>query len=157
MVRLALSYSSGVSSDLQFLADGLPAGILVAAGDRIGENRQGDRPEAGEAGENLLFFRRGGPLFLLDGFEGADGGDDVAGLGLLAAGDDGLGAAGCSGISAPGVGSGVTSGMIGGGGASNCKLSCVPSMARSPSPGVAGPAMGPDGRENQPQAGAPLA
>ena len=69
MVRLALSYSAGVSSDLQLLAQGLPAGILVAAGDRIGEDREGDRPEAGEAGERLLFLRRGGPLLLLDVFE----------------------------------------------------------------------------------------
>ncbi len=52
---------------LQFLAEGLPAGVLVAAGDRIGEDRQGDRPEAGEAGKYLFFLRSGGPLFLLDG------------------------------------------------------------------------------------------
>ena len=61
MVRLALSYSSGDSSDLQFVAEGLPAGILVAAGDRVGKDRQGDRPEAAEAGEGLPLLRRGGP------------------------------------------------------------------------------------------------
>ena len=77
----------GREQRLQLLAEGLPAGILVAAGDRIGENRQGDRPEAGEAGERLLLLRRGGPLLLLDGLEGADGGDDVAGFGFFAAGD----------------------------------------------------------------------
>ena len=67
MVRLALSYSSGVSSALQFLAECLPAGILVAAGDRVGKYREGDRSEAGEAGERLLLLRGGGPLLLLDG------------------------------------------------------------------------------------------
>ena len=44
--------------------------------------RQGDGPEAGEAGERLLLLGGGGPLFLLDGLEGADGGEDVAGFGL---------------------------------------------------------------------------
>ena len=87
MVRLALSYSCGRQQRLQLLAEGLPAGILVAAGDRVGEDRQGDRPEAGEAGERLLLLRGGGPLLLLDGLEGADGGEDVAGLGFFAAGD----------------------------------------------------------------------
>ena len=87
MVRLALSYSAGRKQRFQLLAEGLPAGILVAAGDRIGENRQGDRPEAGEAGERLFLLRRGRPLFLLDGLEGADGGEDVAGFGFFAAGD----------------------------------------------------------------------
>ena len=77
----------GREQRFQLLAEGLPAGILVAAGDRIGEDRQGDRPEAGEAGERLLLLRCGGPLLLLDGLQRADGGDDVAGLGFLAAGD----------------------------------------------------------------------
>ena len=49
--------------------------------------RQGDRPEAAEAGEHVALLRRGGPLLLLDAFEGADGGEDVAGFGFLAAGD----------------------------------------------------------------------
>ena len=44
----------GREQRLQFLAQGLPAGILVSAGDRIGKDRQGDRAEAGEAGEDLL-------------------------------------------------------------------------------------------------------
>ena len=77
----------GRQQRLQLLAEGLPAGILVAAGDRVGENREGDRPEAGEAGERLLLLGRGGPLLLLDAFQGADGGEDVAGLGFFAAGD----------------------------------------------------------------------
>jgi hypothetical protein len=62
----------------------LPAGILVFSRYRIGENREGDRPEAGEAGKRLLLLSRGGPLFLLDVLDGADGGDDVACLGFFA-------------------------------------------------------------------------
>ena len=46
--------------------------------------RQGDGPEAAEAGERLPLLRRGRPLLLLDLLQRADGGDDVAGLGLLA-------------------------------------------------------------------------
>jgi hypothetical protein len=71
----------------QLLAQGLPTGILVTAGDRIGEDRQGDWPEAGEAAERLLFFWRGKPLFLLDFLDGADGGDYVAGFCFFTAGD----------------------------------------------------------------------
>ncbi len=77
----------GRKQGFQFLAHGLPAGILVAAVDRVGENREGDRSESGEAGKRLLLLRRGGPTFLLDGFQSADRGDDVAGLGFFAAGD----------------------------------------------------------------------
>ena len=44
---------------LQFLAERLPAGVLVFAGDRIGKDREGDRTKAGEAGEDLFFFRSG--------------------------------------------------------------------------------------------------
>ena len=88
MVRLALSYSSGAKQRFQFLAQGLPACILVTAGERIGENRQGDRPETGETAERLLLLRRGGAFFFLDLLQGADGGDDVAGLRLFTAGDD---------------------------------------------------------------------
>ena len=57
----------GRQQRLQLLADGLPAGVLVIAGDRIGEDRQGDGSEAGETGEYLLLVGRCGPLFLLDG------------------------------------------------------------------------------------------
>jgi len=35
----------------------------------------------------LLFLRRRRPLLLFDVLKGADGGEDVAGLGLFAAGD----------------------------------------------------------------------
>jgi hypothetical protein len=69
----------------QFLADGLPGRILVAAGGGVREYRQGDRPKPAEAGESQLLLGRGGPPFLLDAFQGADGGDDVAGLGFLPA------------------------------------------------------------------------
>jgi hypothetical protein len=72
---------------LQLLAEGLPAGILVAAGDRIGEDGQGNRPEAGEPGERLFLLARGKPLFLLGFLESADSGEDVAGFGFFATGD----------------------------------------------------------------------
>ncbi len=72
---------------LQFLAESLPAGILVAAGDRIGEDRQGDWPEPREAGEDVLLLRGGRSLLGLDPLDSADGGENVAGLGFFAAGD----------------------------------------------------------------------
>jgi hypothetical protein len=71
----------------QLLAQSLPCGILVFAGDRIGEDGEGDRAESGEAGEYLLFLRSGKPLFLLDFLEGANGGDYVAGFGFFTAGE----------------------------------------------------------------------
>ena len=89
MVRLALSYSSGESSVFSSSPRACQAGILVAAGDRVGEDREGDRPEAGEAGKRLPLLGRGGPLLLLDALEGADGGEDVAGFRFFAAGNDG--------------------------------------------------------------------
>ena len=46
---------------LQLFAEGLPAGVLVAAGDRIGEYRQGHRTEAAEAGKNPHFLQRRRP------------------------------------------------------------------------------------------------
>ena len=69
----------------QFLTQCLPARILVGALHRIGEYREGDRAEAGKTGEHLFFLASCQALFLLDGFQRADGGDDVAGLGFLAA------------------------------------------------------------------------
>jgi hypothetical protein len=72
---------------LELLANFLPAGILVAAGGGVGKNRESDGSEAREAGEGLFLFRRDGPLFFLQSFQGADGGEDVAGLGFFAAGD----------------------------------------------------------------------
>jgi hypothetical protein len=72
----------------------LPAGVLVAARSRVGKNRQGDRPEAGEAGERLLFLGCGVPPLFLNAFDGADGGDNVAGLRLFAAGDQASGSLG---------------------------------------------------------------
>jgi len=76
-----------VEQGFQLLTQGLPAGILVTAGKRIGEDRKGNRSETGEAGERLFFLRRGKSLFLLYFLEGADGGDYVAGFSLFAAGD----------------------------------------------------------------------
>jgi hypothetical protein len=53
----------------------------------MGKDGQGDRPEAGEAGEQLLFVGSGRAMLLLDVFQGADGGKEIAGLGLFAAGE----------------------------------------------------------------------
>ena len=64
----------------------LPAGVFVLAGDRVREDAQGHRAEAGEAREDLALLRGGGPLGLLDGLERADCGQDGAGLGFVAAG-----------------------------------------------------------------------
>src|SRR5262245_10190758 len=75
----------GGQQSLQFFAEGLPAGILVAAADGLGEDGEGDRPEAGEPGKCLFFFRSSSTLLLLDGLQGADGGEDVAGLALFPA------------------------------------------------------------------------
>ena len=71
----------------QFLAHFLPSGILVFAGDGIGEYREGDRPKASEAGKGQFLFRCRRAAFLFDGLQGADSGDDVAGFGLFATGD----------------------------------------------------------------------
>jgi hypothetical protein len=76
---------------LEFFAQRLPACVLESAGDWIGKDRPGNGSEARETGERLLLFRRGGPLVLLDGPQAADGGDDVAGFGLFATGDVGVG------------------------------------------------------------------
>jgi hypothetical protein len=70
----------------QFFAKGLPT-VLKLAGDRIGKNREGYRPETGEAAKYLFFLGSRGPLLPFDGRQRADGRDDVASLALLAAGD----------------------------------------------------------------------
>jgi hypothetical protein len=77
----------GTEQRFQLFAEGLPAGILVAADDRIGKDSEGDRPKAGEPGECLLFRWRGGPMVVLNALDGAYGGEDVAGFGFFAAGD----------------------------------------------------------------------
>ena len=77
----------GREQRFELVAERLPAGVLVAAGDGIGKDRQGHGPEAAEAGECCLLVGRGPALLLLDGLQRADGGDDVAGLGFLASGD----------------------------------------------------------------------
>jgi hypothetical protein len=43
------------------------------AGGGVGEDREGDRPESGEAGEDLLLLRGGGPLLVFDLFDDAVG------------------------------------------------------------------------------------
>jgi hypothetical protein len=63
----------------------LPGVILVAAGERVGEDREGDRPESREAGEYQSLFGSGGPPLLFNPFEGTNRGEDVADLGLFAA------------------------------------------------------------------------
>ncbi len=68
---------------LQLLAEGLPTRVLVLAATGMGKDGERHRPEAGEAGKGLFFFESGKPLVALDGFERADGGEDVAGLGLF--------------------------------------------------------------------------
>ncbi|HWY87059.1 MAG TPA: hypothetical protein VNX28_10060 [Gemmataceae bacterium] len=72
---------------LQLLANGVPAGILVTASDRIGENREGNGAKAAEAGKRLLLLGGGGTLLSLNTLEGANGGENVAGFGFFAAGD----------------------------------------------------------------------
>ena len=75
---------------LQLVAEFLPAGILVAAGDRIGKYRQGHRPETGEAGQNPPFLQRRRPRLLLNLFQNADRSENVAGLRFLTLGDGGV-------------------------------------------------------------------
>jgi len=65
----------------------LPAGILVTAANGIREYREGHRSEAGEASKCLFFLGSCVPLLSLDGLEGADSCEDVAGLGFFATSD----------------------------------------------------------------------
>ena len=77
---------------LQFLAELAPAVIGVGVFGlraRFGEHPQRHGAEAAEAGERLAFFRAGRTVFLLDLLEGLNGGKDVAGFALLAAGEGG--------------------------------------------------------------------
>ena len=75
----------------ELLAQGLPGGALVAFGDRVGEEREGDRPEAPESGKRPPFGLGRPSLLTLDRCERADGFQDILGLGLLARGRGGLG------------------------------------------------------------------
>jgi len=65
----------------------LPACILVFPGYRVGEYGKGNWSESAEAGKALFLVLGGGTLFLFDGLQAADGGDDVAGFGFFAACD----------------------------------------------------------------------
>ena len=76
----------GRQEGLELVPQLLPAGVFVVAGDRVGEDAQGHRAEAGEAGEHGALLGGGGPLGLLDGLERADRGQDGAGFGFVAAG-----------------------------------------------------------------------
>ena len=73
----------GRQERFQLLANGLPA-VLETAGDRIGEDGYGDRAEAAEPGKYVPFIGSGPPMLGFQGFQRADGREDVAGLGLLA-------------------------------------------------------------------------
>ena len=53
----------GGKQHLQFFAHFLPAGILVLTRDRVGEYRESNRAETGEAGKRLFFFGGGGLFF----------------------------------------------------------------------------------------------
>src|SRR5579871_10207 len=76
----------GGEQGFQFLADCLPTIVLVAAGGRIGENRESDGPEAGETRKGVFLCRRGFPVVAFDLLEDANSGDDVACLSFFAAG-----------------------------------------------------------------------
>src|SRR6266568_1472163 len=69
------------------MPDGLPASILVGAGDGVGKDRQRYRAEAGEADERLSLPVRSRAILLLDQFEHADGRNDVSRLGTLPGGE----------------------------------------------------------------------
>ena len=58
----------GGEERLEFLADGLPA-VLEPAGDGIGEDREGDGPEAAESAEGLHLVVGGRAVLPLDGLE----------------------------------------------------------------------------------------
>ena len=65
-MRLARVVFLGREQGFQLVAEDLPAGVLVTAGDRIGKQRQGHRPEAAEAGEDLPLVGGGRSLLPLD-------------------------------------------------------------------------------------------
>ena len=72
------------------LAQGLPGGVLVAAGHGVGKEREGDGPKTSKAQERLLLVRRRRPPFVLEVLERPNGVEDVFGLRLLAAGERGM-------------------------------------------------------------------
>ena len=77
----------GREQRLQFLAEGLPAGVLVRPVTGSGKIERATGPKPAKRASVCFSSGGGGPLLLLDGLEGADGGEDVAGLGFFAAGD----------------------------------------------------------------------
>ncbi|MGP0063566.1 MAG: hypothetical protein ACLQGP_08220 [Isosphaeraceae bacterium] len=78
----------GREQRLQFLTEGLPSGVPVPAGDRVGEDRESDGAKPGEPAKELLLLLGRGASFDFEGLERPDRRDDVAGLGLLAAGKE---------------------------------------------------------------------
>ena len=76
----------GRKQHVERLAQGLPGGVLVAAGHGVGKEREGDGSKTPEAHERLPLVRRGLPPFVLEVLERPDGVEDVFGLRLLAAG-----------------------------------------------------------------------
>jgi hypothetical protein len=77
----------------QLLPQRLPGGVSILAGDRVGEDPQGDRAEAGKAQKDLALVRRGGPLGLLDSLKRTDGRQESAGFRFVAADSVGRGGA----------------------------------------------------------------
>ena len=72
------------------LAQGLPGGVLVAAGHGVGKEREGDGSETPEAPERLPLVRVGLPPFVLEVLERPNGVEDVFSLRLLAARERGM-------------------------------------------------------------------
>ena len=72
---------------LEFFPKLLPARIGIVAGDRVREYPQSHRAEAREAQENLALLRGSRTPCLIEGLEGADGGENVTGLGLVPTAD----------------------------------------------------------------------
>ncbi|WP_238602678.1 hypothetical protein [Fimbriiglobus ruber] len=70
---------------LEFFTEVVPA-VLVGAGDRIGEDLQGDGAETAETGKDPFLVGRGKPVSVFDLLQGSNRGDDVGGFGLRAGG-----------------------------------------------------------------------
>ncbi|MGZ3472121.1 MAG: hypothetical protein ACXVA6_19305, partial [Isosphaeraceae bacterium] len=65
-------------------------GVLVAAGDGVWKEREGDGSKTSKAHECLPLVRVGLPPFVLEVFERPNRVEDVFGLRLLAAGEGGM-------------------------------------------------------------------
>ena len=76
----------GRKQRVQLLAEGLPAAPCSVPVTGSGKIDRATAPKPPKRASACRSSGGGRPLFLLDGFKRADGGDDVAGLGFLAAG-----------------------------------------------------------------------